>query len=148
MQQDGEDRRHPGKTGHPFLLDALEHGCRIGERAFQHQRAPEAEDHQQLVEPIIEGQRQHVDDHIVLDVSQVFDDRGGGEDDVAVVAEHALGITGAARRVDQAGGVEIDVDALRGLGGKTLLDRIERKKARLPTGGLDRAAAAQHGERQ
>ena len=67
--------------------------------------------HQQLVEPVVERERQHAEDALRLVHPQVLDDRVGGEGHVAVRQRHALGIAGRSGRVDDRGEVDADRSA-------------------------------------
>ena len=62
----------PGKPVTRSSSMRFENGGRVGKALFQHQCAAKFEDHQQLIQAVVEGERQHADDNVVFDVPQVL----------------------------------------------------------------------------
>ena len=106
--KDGRDARQAGDV---LRLEQLHDPAREGEVRLQDQRGPDPHAHQELVEPVVEGQRQHAEDDVRLLHLQVLDDRVGGEGHVGVGQRDPLRVAGRARRVDHRG--EIDADRAR-----------------------------------
>ena len=110
LQQDGEDGRHAGETGYPFGGHFLQRRGGEGETAFQHQRPAENCHHQPLVQPVIEGKRQGVENDVVGAIAQVLDDGLRRKDRVIVPFHHPFGVAGGAGGVHQAGQIQVNVD--------------------------------------
>jgi hypothetical protein len=69
------------------------------------ERRAHAHGHQQLIEPIVEGQRQDVEDPVVLAEPQIGGERVRGEAHRTMRHHHRLGTAGASGGVDQRGEV-------------------------------------------
>ncbi len=99
----------PGKAGDALVDHRLQHLGRERERPLEHQPGAHARRHDQLIEPVVERQRQHAEDDVVFLHPQVGADRRRRRQHVAVREHHALRVAGRARGVDDRG--EIDVEA-------------------------------------
>ncbi len=107
-QEQRGDHRHDRQAGDALLRHQLQHQRRIHERPLEHDAGAGLEGQEQLVEPVVERERQNVEDDVALGVPQVAVDRGRGRDDVRVRQHDALRAAGGTRGVDQRGQVEID----------------------------------------
>ena len=124
LQEDREHRRHAREDRHALALHRLEHRRRGRRSRPRGPRVrPDARRHQHLVEPVVEGERQGVEDHVVLAQAEVRGDARGRGEHVGVGEHHALGLAGAARGVDDRGEILIDARAAR---------RAPRPRARAP----------------
>ena len=103
-----EDRRDARQAGDPGLLEQLHHAPREREARLEHQRRSHAHRHQELVEAVVERQRQRAEDPVRLVHAQVLDDRVRGERHVAVGERDPLRVAGRAGGVDD--GREVDAD--------------------------------------
>ena len=104
----------PGKPVTPSSTTASSTCAGKAKERSSTSRAPSANAHDQLVEAVVEGERQHAEDHVVLAISQVGADGGRRREHVAVGEHHALGLAGGARGVDDRRQVDVDVAAAGG----------------------------------
>ena len=116
------DRRHAREDGDLLLVEPLQRLGREDERALERERGAEPHGHQQLVEPVVEGERQDAEDPVVGAQAQVLGDAARGEHHVRVRQHHALRVPGAARRVDQ----RREVDRDRARVGRSRLGAVDR----------------------
>ena len=116
------DRRDAREDGDLLLVEPLQRLGREDERALERERRAEPHRHQQLVEPVVEGERQDAEDPVVRAQAQVLRDAPGREHHVRVRQHHALRVPGAPGGVDQRR--EVDRDRAR-VGGSGL-GRVDR----------------------
>ncbi|MCY1236531.1 hypothetical protein D9M72_491890 [compost metagenome] len=108
LQDHRRHRRNQREAGNALLPDPLEDRMREREGFFEHQRRADPDRHQQLIEAVVEGKRQYVEDDVVRFVAQISGDRLRCRIDVAMGHHHALRPTGRTRGVDQHRKVDID----------------------------------------
>ncbi len=116
--QQGEHGGHAGKHRHPLPRHIGQHLDRKGERALQQHGGAQAEGHENLIQPIVERQRQGADDDVVLPQPEVAAHRAQRGEHVEMREHHPFGIAGRARGVNDGGQILIDQIGLRGRAGR------------------------------
>ena len=104
-----EDRRHAGQARHPLVLDKLQYLRGKRERSFEDQPRARAKRHDHLVQSVIEGERQDVQNDLVFAQLEIGGNRRARGQHVPVRQHHALGIAGRSRGIHD--GREVDIDA-------------------------------------
>ena len=116
------DGRHAREDGDLLLLHPLQHLRGIDEGPLEHERRAHANGHEELVEAVVEGEREDVQDPLLGAEAQVLAQAARGEHHVAVSHHHALRVARAARGVDERG--EVERDRPRSLHGVALCQQV------------------------
>ncbi len=83
----------------------------------QDYRRPDTESGGELAQAIVETQRQHREDAVLLSVLQILGDAAGADDEIAVRQHHAFGFAGATGSVEDGGQVAVGAAMCLGSGG-------------------------------
>lgn len=108
-----EDGRHAGEGRHGFIDHQTQHLLRKRERIFQHEARALAHAHDHLIKPVVEGEGQDVQHHVVFRQSQVTAHRCGCCEHVPMRKHDALRLAGGPGGVNDGGEIDVDRPAHR-----------------------------------
>ncbi len=108
VQDHRKRRRHAREHGDALARHRLENADRESERTVQHHARADPRRHEHLVEPVVEGNRQHVENDVVFSQLQIRADGSCRRHHVQVAQHDALRVPGRAGGVDDAGEILID----------------------------------------
>ena len=105
-EQHAEQRRHARQAGDALALEQADDAAREREALLEHERPADEHRQQQLVEAVVEREREAEEDDLVLLHLEVLRQRGRGERHVLVRERDALRLARRAGGVDQRGEVD------------------------------------------